>query len=69
MIMDDSSVKDLDDYVKKNHEEGFLPVYATQDFAEKFMAINPRTFFIGKDGKFNGTAMNSEEVKEIVSAL
>ncbi len=69
MIMDDSSVKDLDDYVKKNHEEGFLPVYATQDFAEKFMAINPRTFFIGKDGKFIGTAMNSEEVKEIVSVL
>lgn len=69
MIMDESAVKDLDAYVEKNREDGFIPVYATQDFAETFMAINPRTFFIGRDGKFIGTAMNSGEVTEIVSAL
>lgn len=69
MVMDNSAVNDLDGYVKKNQADGFTAVYANQDFAEKFMAITARTFFIGKDGKFIGTAMNPAEITKIVSGL
>lgn len=57
------------EYAKENGLEGFKIAKGGAEFAQQMAAYSPRVFFIDKDGKFIGTALNAEQVEEIVGKL
>lgn len=58
-----------DEYVKDNGLEGFTVLTGTEEFVETVGAVTPRVFAVDKDGKFTGTAIETDDVVELVNNL
>lgn len=59
----------ITEYAKEKGIEDFKIAKGTPEFARSLGAYSPRVFFIDKDGKFIGTALNAEQVEEIAGKL
>jgi hypothetical protein len=58
-----------DEYVKDNGLDGFTVLTGTEEFVETVGAVTPRVFAVDKDGKFTGTAIETDDVVELVNNL
>ena len=69
LFMDGDVPAKITEYAAEKGIEDFKIAKGTPDFARNLGAYSPRVFFIDKDGKFIGTALNAEQVEEIVGKL
>lgn len=58
-----------DEYVKDNGLEGFTVLTGSEDFVETMGAVTPRVFVVDKDAKFNGVAIETDDVLELIGKL
>ena len=56
-------------YLEERGIADFKTGQADQEFFKSYVCPSSRAIFIGKDGKFLGTALTPEEAEAIISTL
>lgn len=69
LFVDGDVPSKIAEYAKENGIEDFKIAKGTPAFAQSLAAYSPRVFFIDKDGKFIGTALNAEQVESITEKI
>ena len=58
-----------DEYVKDMGLDKFHVLTGSEDFIEEMGAVTPRVFAVDKDAKFMGTAIEADDVKDLIDKL